>query len=455
VTSQPLFSLASAGRRNYLPSSGATVPESQSPETDSSAKALVTEPHPTKSKRLEAAAYSTADDLGARLPSERNKSGLERSTQPYLASRGGQDRTALISFLICVLLPVAFAAVYYGFMASNQFVAEFRFTVKDAAPRTQVANNPLMSIIGGINGTNNADNYLVVDYLTSRQAVEELEKRIGVTKLYSKPMIDWWSRYNPNQPIEKFISYWQAAVTARYDQVTGIAFAQVKAYTPEDALLIATSLVALSEELVNSIASRTQNDAVRFAEREVQKSEKRLLETRAKLTEYRNRTGVIDPTASVAASNAALVQSLRATLAQLETQQSALLRQQLDPTSPTLSVLNNQIRSTKEQLQKVESSILQDRDGVSLSRVVAEYEQLDLERQFAQTMVTSAMQALDQARASAASQHLYITPYVQPHLPQSATYPRRFFSVLVVAGIAFLIWIIALLVGRSIRERFS
>jgi capsular polysaccharide transport system permease protein len=454
VTSQPLFNLAFAGRRNYLPSD-ATVPGTQLSPTDGATKALITDSNTAKSKRIEAAAYSDTTDLDARLPTARNRTSLGRSNLSYLASRGGQDRTALFSFLICVLLPVAFAAVYYGFIASNQFVAEFRFTVKDAAPRTPAANNPLMSIIGGINGTNNADNYLVVDYLTSRQAVEELEKRISVTTLYSKPTIDWWGRYNPNQPIERFISYWQSAITTRYDQVTGIAFAQVRAYTPEDALLIANSLVALSEELVNGIANRTQNDAVRFAEREVQKSEKRLLETRAKLTEYRNRTGVIDPTTSVAASNATLVQTLRATLTQLETQQSALLRQQLDPTSPTLSVLNNQIRSTKEQLQKVESSILQDRDGVSLSRVMAEYEQLDLERQFAQSMVTSAMQALDQARASAASQHLYITPYVQPHLPQSATYPRRFFSVLVVAGIAFLIWVVVLLVGRSIRERFS
>jgi capsular polysaccharide transport system permease protein len=106
-------------------------------------------------------------------------------------------------------------------------------------------------------------------------------------------------------------------------------------------------------------------------------------------------------------------------------------------------------------LQKVEASVAQDKDGKSLSTVVAEYEQLDLERQFAQNMVTSTMQALDQARANAAAQHLYITPYVQPHLPQSATQPRRFLATLSVAALSFLLWFIALLVLRSVRERFS
>jgi capsular polysaccharide transport system permease protein len=118
-------------------------------------------------------------------------------------------------------------------------------------------------------------------------------------------------------------------------------------------------------------------------------------------------------------------------------------------------VLDNQIRSTRQQLQKVEASVLQDNEGVSLSKIVAEYEQLDLERQFAQSMLTSTMQALDQARANAASQHLYITPYVQPQLPQSATYPHRALSVLMVSGAAFLLWVISLLFMRSVQERFS
>jgi capsular polysaccharide transport system permease protein len=65
------------------------------------------------------------------------------------------------------------------------------------------------------------------------------------------------------------------------------------------------------------------------------------------------------------------------------------------------------------------------------------------------------MQALEQARANASSQHLYITPFVRPSLPQSSTYPHRLFSIVSTAMISFVIWTILLLVVRSIRERFA
>jgi capsular polysaccharide transport system permease protein len=298
------------------------------------------------------------------------------------------------------------------------------------------------------------DNYIVTDYLASREAIDELEKRIGVIKIYAKPQADWWARFNPSQPIEKFVPYWQDMLTAKFDQVTGIATAQVRAFTPQDALLIANTLVLMSEELVNRIANRTATDGVKFAQNEVTKAEDRLRKVRAQMTDFRNRTGVIDPATSLAASNSSLTQSLRANLAQLETQLSTLQRQNLQMNTPVMVGLQNQINATKQQLQSIESTVGTSRDGIALSKVMAEFEQIELERQFAQNMVTATMQALDTARANAAAQHLYITPYVRPSLPESSLYPRPLRSVTVVGFLAFVFWVCGLLILRSIRERF-
>jgi capsular polysaccharide transport system permease protein len=361
-----------------------------------------------------------------------------------------------IWFVLSVVLPVAVATVYLAFFASNQYVAEFRFAVKDATTQSATAaTSSLISAIGGSGGSVAYDNYLVADYLLSRQATEELQQRINVTQLFGRREADWWARFDPSQPMEKFVGYWQSMVTAHYDQVTGIAIARVRAFTPEDALLIANSLVTMSEELVNRIANRAQNDAVRFAQREVERAEERLKAIRAKLTEYRNRVGVIDPASSVVASNSALVQGLRANLAQLETHLQTLRLQNLQPNAPAVITLLNQINSTKEQLATIEGSVGRNKSGAALSAVIAEYEQLDLERQFAQTMVTSTMAALDTARASAASQHLYITPYVRPSLPESSVYPRRLLTIGTVAGLGLIVWLIGLLVGRSAFERLG
>jgi capsular polysaccharide transport system permease protein len=359
-----------------------------------------------------------------------------------------------IWFALSVVLPIAIATIYYAFFAANQYVAEFRFAVKDASLQTSgAAASSLMAMIGG-SGSAAYDNYLVTDYLTSRQAAEELQNRINVTKLYARPEADWWARFDPSQPMEKFVNYWHGMVNSHYDQVTGIAVATVRAFTAEDALLIANSLVKLSEELVNRIANRTQNDAVHFAQAEVLRAEERLKAIRAKLTEFRNRVGVIDPTSSVVASNSALVQGLRSSLTQLETQLHTLRLQNLQPNAPAIITLQNQINSTREQLGIVEASVGRNKTGEALSSVIAEYERLDLERQFAQNMVTSTMAALDMARASAAAQHLYITPYVRPSLPESSMYPRRGFDIAIVAALSLIFWLVGLLVGRSVIERF-
>lgn len=360
-----------------------------------------------------------------------------------------------IGFAVCVVLPILIATFYYGFFASSQYVAEFRFSVQDTTPGMSTMPSSLTAVLGGGATSVANDNYLVTDYLLSRSAVEELEKRVDVIHKYAKPSIDWWSRYDASKPIEKFVPYWQSMVTANFDQVTGIAIATVRAFSPEDALLIANSMVTLSEELVNKLSNRSQNDAVRFAEREVVRAQDRLKEDRAKMAEFRNRSGVIDPTTSVQASNSALVQLQRSNLAQLETQLATYLRQNLQESAPVVVTLKNQIKSVKEQLAATEADVGKGVNGTALSKVVGEYEQLNLQIQFAQQMVTSTMQALDQARANAASQHLYITPYVRPSLPQSSVYPNRFMSIVTVGLIAFALWAIGLLILRSINERFA
>jgi capsular polysaccharide transport system permease protein len=374
---------------------------------------------------------------------------------PKLAQK--RSYTSLIWFFLGFVVPVTLASVYYLFIAADQYVVEFRFNVRDAASAASTAPSAggLMSLIGSIGGSTVNDNYLVTDYLNSRQVVQELQDRIDVVHLYSKPEADWWTRFNPKKPFEDFVKYWGKMASARYDMVSGIAVAQVRAFTPEDALLIGQTMVKLSEELVNGIGTRSQKDAVTFTTGQVAKAEKRLSDARAALTAYRNKFGIIDPTTSVAASNSALTQQQRQNLAQLETQLASLKAQNLAPNAPMIVSLESQVKSTREQIERTEAEVGRGRLGSPLSTVVGEYEKLNLEVQFAQAMVTSTMASLESARANAAAQHLYITPYVRPSLPQSSTYPDRPLDILGAAALSFAFWLGGLLIVRAIRERFA
>jgi capsular polysaccharide transport system permease protein len=394
-----------------------------------------------------------------RLRAGRTDGSLPRLPQrPVRRSRG-----TLISFLIFVVLPTLFSVFYFSFIASRQYVSEFRFSVQSSqagSPTTGSSSgsgvSTLLGALGGGVSPNASNNYIVTDYLNSMQAVRDLQQRIKVIDLYSRSDIDWWSRFNSVRPLEWFVSYWQRMTTAQFDPVTGIASVQIRAFSPEDAKLVADTMLKLSEELINRMVARMQGDTVRFAQNEVQRGEDRVKAIRAQLTEYRNKAGVIDPNGSLVASNSQLVQNLRANLAQLETQLASLKTQRLDNNSPLVRSLNSQIKAVNSQITAVENGVSKNGKGAgSLSDTVAQYERLDLERQFAQTMLTNAQQSLDQARAVAAAQFLYIEPYVRPSLPESALYPKRLYSIGVTALFAFVAWTVLLLTARSIREHYT
>ncbi|WP_133771759.1 hypothetical protein [Enterovirga rhinocerotis] len=375
---------------------------------------------------------------------------------PQRRADGGNN---WLSFLIFVMLPTALFSFYYVAMASEQYVSEFRFAVTETSSHSSPAmggsGNGVASLLGGMGvpTMTSTQNYIVTDYITSRQAIDELEKRINVTSLYSKGSIDWFSRFGQSNPIEHFVRYWQKMVTSRFDPITGLATVEIRAFTPEDARLVASALVTLSEELVNGIAMRSKTDSVKFAEAEVRRGEERLMKARAAVTEFRIAEGVIDPTTSVVSGNIADIATVRAILIQLQTEYGALEKQNVSATSPAAVALQSRIRATREQLKRLESEVAKERSGNStLTNVVGRYEQLDLERQYAQNMLTSAMTALDQARAAAGSQSLYLTPYVRPGLPESATYPKKLQTIALIFVSVLAVWFVGLLAWRSFRQ---
>jgi capsular polysaccharide transport system permease protein len=300
---------------------------------------------------------------------------------------------------------------------------------------------------------NASDNYIVVDYITSRQAVEDLMARIDLRAMFSRADVDWLSRFDDSRPMESLVRYWKRMVSATYDPISGIGSAEIRAFTPDDAYKISTLLIQLSEELINKTTNRPQRDAVRFAEGDVARAEERLKTIRGELLQLRNNEQVIDPQQSVVSSNVLLAQTLRANLTKLQTDLSSLKKDKVSDDAPMVKVLQTRIQATREELAKVEAQVASMRDGSNpLSQVVAKFEQSDLDRQFSQNMVLATMQALERARSNLISQHVYVTPFITPSMPASSTYPNRPLAILIVGLVCFLLWFTGQLVVRSIRE---
>jgi capsular polysaccharide transport system permease protein len=369
-----------------------------------------------------------------------------------------KSRGEFLSFLVVVVLPVLVATGYYFFIASKQYVSEFKFVVRDAMSASMGSKDTSMGDVMAMAGgsrANSLESYMVTEFIKSQKAVEELQARIDIRKLYSRPEIDWFGRFDEEGPIEAFTAYWDRKVSAQFDMLTGIGTARVRAYRPEDAHLISSTVLSMSEELINNVATRPQRDAVRSAEAELKKAESRLAVLSARLSQFRNTELVIDPASNVVMGNAQLAQALRIQLAQYQTELAALKQLNLDQNAPMSRVLQSRIKATRDQLATVEGEVAVRGGANALSKVMGEYEQIDLERQFAQESVKAAMKTLDEARSSAVFQHMYVTPFVSPSMPQSSTFPNRLSSIAIVAFVSLLVWTAGLLFVRSVREHLS
>jgi capsular polysaccharide transport system permease protein len=392
------------------------------------------------------------------------------STNPPRARRG-----LWWGFLLCVILPTCLVAAYLYLVAANQYTAEFRFSVTETNPTLPGSSAPTSSssaastaaaaatAMSGLSGNMagmlgspgaTSQNFIVVDYLKSQQLVDELDKRIDIRKLYSGKEAgwDWWAKFDRNLPLDQFLPYWNKVISAHFDPIIGVATVRVRAFAPEQALLIGNTLVSMAESLINEVAMRPMRDAIRYAEGEVKHAELRLERARAAVDEYRRSTGVVDPTGSIS-NNVALLQVLRGQLAQLQVQYQTASAQQLKPNAPALLQLSSRISATQAELRRVEGEVSKSSGGAAaIADLAGKFEQLELQRQYASAMVISSMQALDQARANAAAQHFYLTPFVRPSLPVTPSYPKRLQATLI-AALSFVgLWVLGIMIVRSVKE---
>ncbi len=400
---------------------------------------------------------------GDGIPAPDAGSAPPRWTLPQLKPRGWSWN--LIALVLMVVVPFLGSTIYYGLIASNEYVSEFHFSVRSqntvsAPPSTPGGSGSTATITSTM--TNQADpedllsSYAVVDYINSSQAVDDVSAKLPLKSYYSDTGADWFSRLESGAPRERVTRYWRRMVFADYDEATGLATVKVLAFRPGDAYALASELVRSAERLVNEMEDRARQDALAFAQKLVNQDTAHVEELNRKLLSLRKNTGTIDPEASFVSQNNQVALALVQSLVQLRTQYAATLSQMHNnPDAPTLRGLRDQIAATEAQLAETRADIGSAGKGAVLPTVVGEFEQTQLEMQLAQQSLTASIANLEAARASAIAQTLYVLEQVKPHLPESADYPKRFENVLLIGLGGLGLWVAGSLMVSTVRNRLA
>jgi capsular polysaccharide transport system permease protein len=354
------------------------------------------------------------------------------------------------TFLIIVILPTAIAAIYYLAIAANQYVSEFRMTLR----RVEAPPIAPLLVFGGDTAQSTAasESQIVAQYIASRAIVDELDAALDLRTLFSPPTADWWARLRTPAPIEELVRYWNSQVDPFYDNSTGTIVVRLRAFAPADALRLARAVVAASEKLVNDLSARARRDAVGHAEADLAAAEARLTASLGKIREFRDKSGLIDPD-KTADATAQLANKVRDELVKANAQ-LATLKTFMRDDAPPVRVLKARIRSlaTQERGLAQEMTATGQPTTPALSQTLGSYDTLEAEHKFAEAAYQHALEAVTKAHDTADRQQIYIASFVPPSLPEEALYPHRWRSLGVVALVAFAVWAIGVLAVQSVRD---
>ena len=351
-------------------------------------------------------------------------------------------------FVLTVVLPTALAAGYYGLLASDVYISESRFVVRNPQRQLQTGLGALLQNTGFTRSQD--DTYSVHDYVMSRDALTELDKQLAVRKSFSGDEIDIVNRFpglDWDDSFEALHRYYRKRVSIDYDTVSSISVLQVRAFSADDAVKINELLLQMGERLVNNLNTRSRQDLISVAQQEVKVAEERSRSAALALSGFRSRQSVFDPEKQSALQLqgvAKLQEELIATEAQLDQ-----LRQ-VSPRNPNIGALKNQVENLRKAVRKERLKVTG--DASSLSGKSVAYDRLLIDKGFTDRQLASALVALESARSEAARKQLYLERLVQPNRPDKAQEPRRIRAVATVFLVGLIAWGVVSLLVASVKE---
>jgi capsular polysaccharide transport system permease protein len=389
-------------------------------------------------------------------PRRFNSDENELDNNQYSGPKNAKQKLSKIQFtwysaILLIGLPTIFAILYFGFIASHQYASEVKFAVRS---NERSMGTDQLGLLSQLSSTPlNNDSYIVVEYLKSRQFIEDAKKKINFEIIYAVNKADWLSRLSKNASIEDLVKYWNNRTSIHYDALTGIITVEVRAFTPKDSQIIAKVIEDLSSRLVNQLSANARAERVSAAEADVKRMEIRLASAMAMVQKLRDRTGVIDPAKS-ATAGVMILGKFQEELARLKTQ-LAILTRSMNPESLPVVNLKERIKAMQEQIDATRAQVgapgTVEIPELS-SRLLSEFEGLELEKQFSEKAYVAAMKGLELARSDANRNQRYLSVFVHPHIPEYPLYPKRIMWIFSVMVFSMLGWSIAWLLVLTVKD---
>lgn len=349
-------------------------------------------------------------------------------------------------------VPLVVACVYLFGIASNRYVAESVIAIRN--PASGVSGVP-GSMVGQVGQPVPSqveraidESYAVVNYIKSREAFDELNKRINLTPRMQETSIDWFGRLSPEARHERQYQHYLSQIEVSYDDLQGQISLTSYGYDADTAFKIGSELSRMSEQLVNQFNERARADMIKLAQDQVAEASNEMRRTNQAITDFQLANGMIDPTMETT-SYGTIIQTLRDQIASKRAEMTALSKTST-PNSPRTSEIRNMLEALEAQLVAEQQRLTGKTDA--LAPLIGSYKTLSVDQGLAQQKYSSAVAMLQSSLVQAEMKKLYIVNIVSPRLPVDPILPNKPKSLMWVIAGTIIAWIIARLALASIRD---
>jgi len=353
------------------------------------------------------------------------------------------------TYVLFVLLPFLLIAFYFLFIASDRYASGAGFAVRNMS--AQSGTDLLGSVTGLVgSGTSTSDSYIVVKFLESRDLLQSLIDETDFLQIYGNNAIDAISRIPEDLLIEERLKSWKRYIDASFDPSSGIIRFEVQAFQPKEAHLIASKILEQVKVLTNELSEQARKDSMSYAEQELALAEARLLEARTDLRLFRKNTNSVDLSAS-AMAQIELLANLEKELIEIKAR-IEVLKESLNEDAPSIKALERKAEALEFQISEKSGGLKITGQSNELSSLLANQEELQTQKTFAETAYASAMASLEAARMEASRNQRYLAIYTHPSLPEYPIYPKRLlYSLFAFIGLN-LLWALGMLIAFSVQD---
>lgn len=350
---------------------------------------------------------------------------------------------------LCLIgLPMLLVTIYYGLIASDQYVSEGEFIVRqDSASVTPQVD--IGSLMGGASASQHVDALLLKAFLESSDMLDYLEVEHGFRDQYRASGIDWISRLGAAASREDVYAYYLGKIRVSVNPESSIVHVEVRAFEPAYAQRILRAMASRSEGFVNGIGQGLAREQMAFVQQELDRAQERMRGSTERLLALQNQSSMLSVEQEVQ-TVAGIITSLEGELAAQRTELSRLMSF-LTKDAPEVVAVRSRISALERQIQQERRRQVGENKG-ALSTLAVPYQEAQMAVKLATDLYQSTLTALETVRVEASRKVKHLVTVSSPTLPQEALYPRRLYVLTTLLVALVLVYGIGRLILATIED---